>query len=36
INLLIKPEIQGGIGTVAIAINMIPQVINSESGLPFI
>lgn len=33
INLSIKPEIQGGIGTVAIAINMIPQVINSESGL---
>lgn len=33
INLSIKPEIQGGVGTVAIAINMIPHVINSESGL---
>ena len=33
VNLSIKPEIQGGVGTVAIAINMIPHVINSESGL---
>lgn len=33
INLSIKPEIKGGVGTVAIAINMIPHVINSEPGL---
>ena len=28
-----KPEIPGGIGTIALAVNMIPQVINSEPGL---
>ena len=33
INLSIKPEIKGGVGTVAITTNMIPYVINSESGL---
>jgi 4-hydroxy-tetrahydrodipicolinate reductase len=27
------PEIPGGIGTIALAVNMIPHVINSEPGL---
>ena len=33
INLQITPEIPGGIGTIAMAVNMIPHVINSEPGL---
>lgn len=33
ITLQIKPEIPGGIGTVAVSVNMIPHVINSEAGL---
>ncbi len=33
INLAIKPELPGGIGTIAIAVNMIPQVVNSKPGL---
>jgi Uncharacterized conserved protein related to dihydrodipicolinate reductase len=33
INLCIKPEIPGGIGTIATAVNMIPHVINSKPGL---
>ncbi len=33
INLQIKPEIPGGIGTIAMCINMIPHVINSAAGL---
>ena len=33
INLSITPEIPGGIGTIAMAVNMIPQVINARSGL---
>ena len=33
INLQIKPEIPGGIGTIAMCINMIPHVINSVAGL---
>lgn len=33
INLSIKPEIPGGIGTIAMCVNMIPHVINSEPGL---
>jgi len=28
-----KPEIEGGIGTVAICVNMIPHIINAEAGL---
>lgn len=28
-----KPEIEGGIGTVAVCVNMIPHVINAEAGL---
>lgn len=33
INLAIKPEIPGGIGTIAIAVNSIPNVVNSKAGL---
>ncbi|MGI6345313.1 MAG: 2,4-diaminopentanoate dehydrogenase [Bacillota bacterium] len=33
LNLSIKPEIPGGIGTMAMAVNMIPQVINASPGL---
>jgi 4-hydroxy-tetrahydrodipicolinate reductase len=33
INLQIKPEIPGGIGTIAMCVNMIPHVINSRPGL---
>jgi hypothetical protein len=33
INLSIKPEVPGGIGTIAMCVNMIPQVINASPGL---
>ncbi len=33
INLSITPEIPGGIGTVSMVVNMIPQTINAEPGL---
>jgi 2,4-diaminopentanoate dehydrogenase len=33
VNMAIKPEIDGGIGTIAICVNMIPHVINAKSGL---
>lgn len=33
INLQINPEIPGGIGTIAMAVNMIPHVINARPGL---
>ncbi|KAF1080528.1 MAG: 2,4-diaminopentanoate dehydrogenase [Candidatus Rifleibacterium amylolyticum] len=33
VNLANKPEIPGGIGTIAMCINMIPQVINARPGL---
>ncbi len=33
INLANKPEVPGGIGTIAMCINMIPQVINAKPGL---
>ncbi len=33
INMAIKPEIPGGIGTIALAVNMIPQLLNAEPGL---
>jgi 4-hydroxy-tetrahydrodipicolinate reductase len=29
----INPEVPGGIGTIAMCVNMIPQVINSRPGL---
>lgn len=33
VNLSNKPEVPGGIGTIAMCINMIPQVINAKPGL---
>jgi 2,4-diaminopentanoate dehydrogenase len=33
VNLQIQPEIDGGIGTIAICVNMIPHVINARPGL---
>jgi 4-hydroxy-tetrahydrodipicolinate reductase len=33
ISMCIKPEIPGGIGTIATAVNMIPHVINAAPGL---
>lgn len=33
INMSIKPEVEGGLGTIAMCVNMIPHVINAEPGL---
>ena len=33
VNLVNSPEIEGGLGTIAMCANMIPQVINAEPGL---
>lgn len=33
INMAIKPEVPGGIGTIAMCVNMIPHVINARPGL---
>ncbi|NPV69778.1 MAG: NADP-binding protein [Firmicutes bacterium] len=33
INLSIKPEIPGGTGTIAVAVNMIPHVLNAPAGI---
>lgn len=33
INMVGSPEVEGGIGTIAMCVNMIPQVINAEAGL---
>lgn len=33
IKMAIKPEVPGGIGTMAVCINMIPQIINADAGL---
>ncbi len=33
INMAINPEISGGIGTIAMCVNMIPHVINAKPGL---
>ena len=33
LNMCIKPEIRGGIGTIGIAVNMIPKVIEARPGL---
>lgn len=33
VNMSIKPEVEGGLGTIAMCVNMIPQVINASSGL---
>ena len=33
VNMSIKPEVDGGLGTIAMCVNMIPHVINSHPGL---
>lgn len=33
INMVNSPEVPGGIGTIAMCVNMIPQIINSKPGL---
>ncbi len=33
INMAISPEIDGGIGTIAVCVNMIPHILNSRPGL---
>lgn len=33
VNMSIKPEVDGGIGTIAMCVNMIPAVINADAGL---
>lgn len=33
VNMSIKPEVQGGLGTIAMCVNMIPHVINALPGL---
>ena len=33
VNMAITPEIDGGIGTIAMCVNMIPHVLNARSGL---
>lgn len=33
VSMSIKPEVDGGLGTIAMCVNMIPLVINSEAGL---
>ena len=33
VNMINSPEVEGGLGTIAMCVNMIPQVINAEAGL---
>ena len=33
VNLLNSPEIEGGLGTIAMCVNMIPHIINADAGL---
>ena len=33
VNMAIKPEVEGGLGTIAMCVNMIPHVINARPGL---
>lgn len=33
VNMSIKPEVEGGLGTIAMCVNMIPHVINATPGL---
>jgi 4-hydroxy-tetrahydrodipicolinate reductase len=33
VNMSIQPEVDGGLGTIAMCVNMIPQVINADPGL---
>ena len=33
VNMVNSPEVEGGLGTIAMCVNMIPQVINADAGL---
>jgi 4-hydroxy-tetrahydrodipicolinate reductase len=33
VNMAITPEVEGGLGTIAMCVNMIPQIINADPGL---
>ena len=33
VNMAITPEVEGGLGTIAMCVNMIPHVINANAGL---
>jgi 4-hydroxy-tetrahydrodipicolinate reductase len=33
VNMKITPEVEGGLGTIAMCVNMIPHIINSDAGL---
>ena len=33
VNMSIKPEVEGGLGTIAMCVNMIPHVVNASPGL---
>ncbi len=33
VNMAIQPEVEGGLGTIAMCVNMIPHVINADPGL---
>ena len=33
VNMSVRPEVDGGIGTIAMVVNMIPHVINARPGL---
>ncbi len=33
VNMAITPEVEGGLGTIAMCVNMIPQIINADAGL---
>ena len=33
VNMVNSPEVEGGLGTIAMIVNMIPQVINADAGL---
>ncbi len=33
VNMINSPEVEGGLGTIAMCVNMIPQIINSDPGL---
>lgn len=33
VNMSISPEVEGGLGTIAMCVNMIPHVINADAGL---
>jgi 4-hydroxy-tetrahydrodipicolinate reductase len=33
VNMAINPEVDGGLGTIAMCVNMIPLIINADAGL---